>query len=84
MFCRYITNPLLLDSRKFDIRAYMLIASTVPYLVCYHPGYCRLCLYSYNQSSHNLIGHLTNQVRHAICLPSPIHADHCFQTLNVM
>ena len=59
---RYLEKPLLLDNRKFDIRCYMLIASTTPYLVAYHPGYCRLCLTTYSQRSDNLVGHLTNQV----------------------
>jgi hypothetical protein len=55
-------NPLLLDGRKFDIRVYMLIASTVPFMVFYHKGYARLCLQEYNNSHQNLTVHLTNQV----------------------
>jgi hypothetical protein len=41
---RYIENPLLVDGRKFDIRAYMYIACAKPYLVLFHPGYVRLSL----------------------------------------
>lgn len=59
---RYITNPLLLDGRKFDIRAYMLIASTVPYLVLFHHGYIRLSCQKYDGNDTNLTTHLTNQV----------------------
>lgn len=58
---RYIPNPLLLDGRKFDIRAYMLIASTVPYLVLFHHGYIRLSCLKYHYNDTNLTTHLTNQ-----------------------
>ncbi|CAH1775899.1 unnamed protein product [Owenia fusiformis] len=58
---RYIHNPLLLEGKKFDIRAYMLIASTVPYLVVFHQGYVRLSMMDYDNDSTNLIAHLTNQ-----------------------
>ena len=59
---RYIPNPLLLEGRKFDIRAYMLIASTVPYLVLFQHGYIRLSCLKYNGNDTNLTTHLTNQV----------------------
>ena len=59
---RYITNPLLIDRKKFDIRCYMLIANAVPYLVLFHQGYVRLSIHDYDNNSDNLIAHLTNQV----------------------
>lgn len=59
---RYITNPLLLDGKKFDIRAFMLIASTSPFLVLFHKGYIRLSLQTYDNDTDDLVAHLTNQV----------------------
>ncbi|CAH8459570.1 unnamed protein product [Schistosoma rodhaini] len=58
---RYIINPLLLDGCKFDIRCYVLIACTMPYLVFYHPGYIRRSAKPYSNQDQNLITHLTNQ-----------------------
>ncbi|XP_033113737.1 uncharacterized protein LOC117114242 [Anneissia japonica] len=58
---RYIANPLLLDGKKFDVRSYMLIASTTPFIVFFHPGYCRLSCDNYDPDSHDLARHLTNQ-----------------------
>lgn len=62
VFYRYLHKPLLLEKRKFDIRAYMLVGSTVPQLVLYHKGYVRLSLHDYDSDTDNLIAHLTNQV----------------------
>ncbi|CAL8107214.1 unnamed protein product [Calicophoron daubneyi] len=58
---RYISAPLLIKGRKFDIRCYMLVASTMPYLVLYHPGYVKLAVSPYSVDDNNLTTHLTNQ-----------------------
>ena len=59
---RYIQDPLLLCGKKFDIRAYLLIAHTTPYVVFYHRGYVRLSCQDYSVDSTEMAAHLTNQV----------------------
>ena len=63
---RYIQNPLLLDGKKFDVRSYLLIACTMPYMVFFGHGYARLTLSLYDPHSSDLGGHLTNQVRNPL------------------
>uniref|UniRef100_A0A3Q2DNT8 Tubulin tyrosine ligase like 10 n=1 Tax=Cyprinodon variegatus TaxID=28743 RepID=A0A3Q2DNT8_CYPVA len=58
---RYIQKPLLLDGRKFDVRSYLLIACTAPYMVFFRHGYVRLTCDVYDPMSNNLSTHLTNQ-----------------------
>ena len=64
MIQKYIENPLLVDKRKFDVRAFMLVASTQPYLVLYNSGYARLSLNEFTLSNFEEAGekitHLTN------------------------
>ncbi|XP_008576392.1 PREDICTED: inactive polyglycylase TTLL10 [Galeopterus variegatus] len=57
----YIQNPLLLDGKKFDVRSYLLIACTMPYMVFFGHGYARLTLSLYDPHSSDLSIHLTNQ-----------------------
>ncbi|XP_053323810.1 protein polyglycylase TTLL10-like [Spea bombifrons] len=58
---RYIPNPLLLGGRKFDVRSYMIISSTEPYVVFFRHGYVRLTCEQYDHQSTDLTSHLTNQ-----------------------
>ena len=60
---RYIVNPLLLAGKKFDVRCYMLIASTAPYLVLFRHGFVRVSCNNYDQDDLSLTTHLTNQVK---------------------
>ncbi|XP_071498782.1 uncharacterized protein [Diadema antillarum] len=58
---RYIPNPLLLNGKKFDVRSYMLIACTNPFIVLFHHGYLRLSCENYDPDSRDISTHLTNQ-----------------------
>lgn len=52
-------RPLLLEGRKFDVRAYFLVARTDPFMVFYHRGYLRLSLKKFEMNS-DLATHLVN------------------------
>ncbi|XP_066910251.1 protein polyglycylase TTLL10-like isoform X2 [Clytia hemisphaerica] len=58
---KYIKKPLLINGFKFDIRVYMLIASTCPYIAFYHKGYVRLSCVPYTVDDLDIHAHLTNQ-----------------------
>ncbi|KAM6046104.1 inactive polyglycylase TTLL10 isoform 1-T2 [Theristicus caerulescens] len=58
---RYIHQPLLLEGKKFDVRSYLLIACTAPYVVFFAQGYVRLTCVNYDAASDDLTVHLTNQ-----------------------
>lgn len=58
---KYIQNPLLLKGRKFDVRSYLLIACTTPYMVFFRHGYVRLTCDLYDPNTNNMSAHLTNQ-----------------------
>ncbi|NWX22427.1 TTL10 polyglycylase, partial [Aegotheles bennettii] len=58
---RYIHQPLLLEGKKFDVRSYLLIACTAPYVLCFAQGYVRLACVNYDAASEDLTVHLTNQ-----------------------
>ena len=56
----YITNPLLIENRKCDIRAFILIAQTSPhYLVFYHDGYVRISIKEFDIQGDRDV-HITN------------------------
>ncbi|XP_054464586.1 protein polyglycylase TTLL10 [Anoplopoma fimbria] len=57
----YIKRPLLLKGKKFDVRSFLMIACTAPYMVFFRHGYVRLTCDLYDPSSNNLSAHLTNQ-----------------------
>jgi hypothetical protein len=56
----YITNPLLIENRKCDIRAYVLLTQASPhYLVFYHDGYVRVSIKEYDIDGSRDV-HITN------------------------
>ncbi|XP_030577821.1 putative tubulin polyglutamylase TTLL2 [Archocentrus centrarchus] len=59
---RYISNPLLISSYKFDLRIYVCVKSFRPLTVYIHQeGLVRFATEKYHLSSlHNLYSHLTN------------------------
>ena len=64
MISRYISNPLLIDGKKFDLRIYILVTSFKP-LRCYYyrQGFCRFCATRYRPDVGNIddkFMHLTN------------------------
>ena len=56
----YIPNLLLLDNHKFDVRAFVLIASTAPFVLFYHDGYLRVTVKEFSDDLSDLGRHLTN------------------------
>lgn len=62
---KYITNPLLINGLKFDLRIYVLITSLDPWRIyVYNEGLARFASEPYQQgaqsSKHNKYAHLTN------------------------
>lgn len=55
----YLQNILLLNGRKFDVRALVLIANTRPYMLFYHKGYLRVIMNQFNLKGSRDV-HLTN------------------------
>ena len=55
----YIENLCLLEGRKFDVRAFVLIANTQPYILFYRDGYLRVSLKAYDRKA-SYEAHLTN------------------------
>ena len=44
-------EPLLVNRRKFDFRAFLLIGRTAPTVALYHPGFLRIAARDYEPRS---------------------------------
>ena len=66
MVQKYLETPSLINNRKYDIRYYMLVACSKPWLVLTYPGYVRVSLEEYTTEGFGEDGpnekviHLTN------------------------
>lgn len=57
---RYISNPALVEGRKFDLRTYLAVVSTAPLVAFYHDGFIRRAQALYTANSSDTLGHVTN------------------------
>lgn len=57
---RYVSNLMLLDGHKFDLRVYWVVASMQPPIVLYHDGTLRVSLSRFDDANHTRGQHLTN------------------------
>lgn len=79
---RYVTNPLLLNGYKFDLRLYVLVSSFQPTLEAflYTEGFARFCTAPFQlQDLSNPLAHVSNssiQTRHATRGQGPPLPDH--------
>lgn len=68
VICKYLDNPLLINSRKFDLRTYVLVTNYNPLTIWRHKaGFARVCFEDYTKirkkscdPNKDLHGHLTN------------------------
>lgn len=61
VICRYISNPLLLNSLKFDLRIYVLVTSFDPLRIyVYQEGLARFASETYNPKGSSRYAFLTN------------------------
>eukprot|EP00359_Climacostomum_virens_P001647 CAMPEP_0204899276 /NCGR_PEP_ID=MMETSP1397-20131031/1766_1 /ASSEMBLY_ACC=CAM_ASM_000891 /TAXON_ID=49980 /ORGANISM="Climacostomum Climacostomum virens, Strain Stock W-24" /LENGTH=483 /DNA_ID=CAMNT_0052067223 /DNA_START=189 /DNA_END=1637 /DNA_ORIENTATION=+ len=57
---KYISDPLLVDGKKFDFRIYMLVANVKPLMVLYHDGFLRVSMVRFDSYSQEAYAHITN------------------------
>lgn len=57
---RYISNPFLINGRKFDFRVYPLVISANPLIAVFLFGSVRISLTEYDLENESMQAHLTN------------------------
>ena len=79
---RYLSQPLLLEGKKFDIRVYMLLiaADRGQILAFYKEGYIRRACLAYDRNSEDMTVHLTNQF---VQKKHPTYADVKEETVSM-
>lgn len=82
MYYRYLSQPLLLEGKKFDIRVYMLLiaADRGQILAFYREGYVRRACLPYDRNSEDMTVHLTNQY---VQKKHPTYADVKEETVSM-
>jgi len=79
----YLTQPMLLDGRRVDVRAFMFVARTEPALVFFHPGYGRVAWTKYQPTTvTDGAAHVTNAKRPATASPSPFGRYVSFEAMG--
>jgi tubulin polyglutamylase TTLL1 len=76
VICKYISNPLLIGGKKFDLRIYVLVTSYKPLKAwLFAKGFGRFCVEKYTNDltdKDNMAIHLTNV---AISKLNPLYND---------
>jgi hypothetical protein len=62
VICKYVSNPLLINNHKFDLRIYVLVTCIDPLRIyIYNEGLVRFATEPYSKDhTKNLYSHLTN------------------------
>ena len=79
---RYIDTPCLYKKKKFDLRVYMMICCTKPYLVLFNHGYCRISLNEFNLEDYNTKeGKITHMTNNSVQKKHPEYKDRKEETI---
>jgi hypothetical protein len=51
---KYIENVALVNNKKFDLRCFLLVANSYPYVTLFREGYARVSLLDYDLNDKDL------------------------------